>query len=1552
MERKYITLEPLVPNNDSNEQTPPTPLTAEKGFEETFNQQNQESGEKNKEQVEKQRQEVKESLDKSLNFLKEFLAKNADKLSAEERARIAHAIITADNAKQDSLDKGLDKYEAKIIDSQGNKVRSREEGIPVDGLTEALQLIQNFQVESKKDAELVNTKHREAGELLNYLQQLENLKGQGASIANPDNLGSFISQNTPELRQDLLDLVGQWLKADQQPDGVNHDKLTDKDVGYEFNFYLFQVGQAARQLQGKYQQQIEGNRDLSITLAPEEISHLRETIKANSKDYFESLYNKKHGVGMDKQESDDQHAFTEREALFIDKDAELRQILLDKFQGQIEGFDKLSRIEQNYQLAMLSLREREVLEMPKLDGKDIPDEAPVPVLVTPEDGNETGVTPKALERILLINIDEIADSMAWRKAEQKLHVFYDNSKWLSFRRMGKSFTYEWRKLKFYQEALDEIKSNNNLLDAMRGRLQGQRNGASVNPELKDYFELLDDVLEQYENNLAKNSESGDAIQQTQEVSDLVAKMVAAHASGDVREWARLGPEYADPSMDERARVELFVKNAIVPKMGAGAKWDEKDTSKQNEQSLYASNFWQIAENYKDKQEQVKSKYLKDIEGENLTPEQQEQLEKLLGEHMAGLGKLDIQLGAKERDLYNNKPKGILAFYEKAMQFTQNSKVLSAVINPVTVGLGAAVAFRLGQTAVKGAGVAAVGAAGVFLSPFAPLIIGAGVAGGWRFLKANKDLKFDLARDRRNEALGGDKSELLDKKGGIRYTTLGYGEAQGFLQSIDGKDFNSLSNDERQMLGNIQAMRNIEKSDNNRDERRVDLFVADSDEGARKGSVIGLRNKLDIALRQWEPQLGNISGVERSILRDVNAVDKDEQSFRLLRSTYAGVGGAVIGTGAGLIIPEGFYIGGRHLGLIDGNRSSALENLIDQGTGTADHGAWNDLLGRAQHMTTDGENYAFYDPETGQKFSAEEAAALQTQAGGGFKLEDLRREDWHGVGRNFQGKELQQWHTWNKDKDSVAIDVHRMMNNVHQNVLNHNTTNWDGTHDPKMTELLKEVSAHDKDGTLTDRMQVRIFPTGDDYNNGQGISVGHVDESGKLVLSDEMRKYAFDASGHQNARAIEVGYMDDKGEFHTLNTAVGDGDMEGPSPPSHPLEPMTPAVYDIALSFVPPSRKVWGRYGDEKEKPGNEEKPRDNKGDGIVNKTALGFKEGAIAGLAGAQSIREMRQVNNKMEARAGSPKAAAIELVRSMQEAGLSTKEVAGNKEIEFNPFDSYLSKEPADLIGPDWKKLLESIPREQLANMKERAKKVKIDFPSTTKLIKDINFQNQMVYLLRDAPQSTIDMVKSIDIVGGERKPIRIPGVLVLTSARDKEGWKDDMRGYVRRVVNDRAENSNTKVEDESIKEDTNNEANEEESTERPNWVVNTQAWGDLTDPKKGLIKVGLDEHGLKPKLSDNLLELLDNSSPADANAKYEKIFKKLHGLEIRANTRDRDYFRRLIETVEQLDQQPGEGDTVIPEYSKKARVKAKAERKEEVNPSPEKNTETKKSKTKKKVK
>lgn len=1352
-----------------------------------------------KEALEKSREEVRESLTASLALLEKFLAENQDTLDAVTKQKLQWAIQAARDAKEASLDKGEDSTLSIVVDESGRPALDsngqpiqRMERVPVDGVIEGLELMAERQAVAAAEKEVLQKKLSQVQAVKTYFDPNS---PDGQNSGNP--IETFLDSSTPDAKSDILSLVEAWQEQDRATGATFHDQIDSATGLYNPDFYLRQILEASKQLEAHYaalESRTQVNEDGDTAKA------LAQQLRDNSKNYFDDHYGKPRGEGLTLAEAADQDPHTEHEANIISKDPNFRSWLVAKYQAEIPGFDQMTSKDQDYQLAMRTLRDRDVLVMPQAKEMEA------------QDVSESKQEQK-FKKILLIDIDEVVRSMAVRQAEQKLYEFFKNSSWL--KRMWKSVSESGYRYKFYQEALRQIKENNDLMEAIRGRLAGQE-GQKVKPGLEDHFKLLDEIIVSYQENLVNATETGETVEQTARTAELIAKMVSAHASGNVAEWAKLGEEYANPSLSDRQRVELYVKNVIAPSIqGAGKTGKDGEGS---ETMMFASNFWQIAEDFKAKSEAEKAKYLKEGEVE-LSPEDKERVEAALAEHMAGLRNLDIQLGRKERDLYNNKPEGLLAFYEKAMDWSERSRIGRWLVNPVTVGIGAAVATRGAMGAVRalavgGASIASGILIGGTMPVLLPILVGGAAGGLFRGIRTNKDLKYDLARERRNETLGGDVSEMM--KESFRYDQMSYADAIATMSVLKDRDPKSLSPDEREQVIKVLAMRQFEKQAEN----NIDLFFDDSGEAARTGSVIGMRNQLDILIRDTGSQFSKseIDEAVKTLSSSIKEKDSAEFRFRLGRSAFAGATAAVVGVGAGMVGQEIVYVGGRLLGLINPEKSTTLEMLFDKATGSPNH-LYNGIFGRANNLVDPGAPGVFRGPDgsslTEQQVNELAAgrnviikgvdglyhdktgavlteAQAQQMASRSVILEQLHREDWHGYGKNFHGKELQQWHVWDKN-NSVKIDVHNMMRSIDKNIIGNHTINWDKTTDPKLIEVLSEMRQFKDAGTLHEHIQVRIFPTQEMYNSGQGINVGHLDSSGRLELSDELRNIAFGSDKSQLARAIEVGYTDQSGKFHVLNTAVGEGNMQLPEA-GVIVEQMQPADYDWFVPLVPPGRKVYGR----KPKESADQTPQsDMKASEPAGRQVDIAERVDVPPLRKVEAVQVDAVANRPIPASESTPIPKPVEPLPEANPAGttpeinpvfaateanpIDAKIEAADQKRKLNSLYGFFSRKNVDKLGDNWKLAVSSFDEDQAGIIIEKAKKIKIDIPVVQKLQGSADFSKQILDFVLGIDEKILKKMDEVLLVNPGRKKYTANNGVVLLSTEDPKIWEQRLQAFKR---------------------------------------------------------------------------------------------------------------------------------------------------------------------------
>ncbi len=1085
-----------------------------------------------KELIEKQREKAKLSMEAALIKIRAFLESlNVEELTEQEAKEVANmrwALDAAESAAHGLNDPMQDKYMVQVLNEDGNvrsengKPMQREEGIPLDGIIKALDTMKRvtdqWVVEQKKDNADID-----ATNLLDQKRILNNLNTPQEVLSEVDKMSQLNAsgekQSGPEayhqIIEDVNSMVEQWEQADRS-NGSHADQFYGDH--YSDNFRQHQRAEALKQILESHRDK-ERNDDSVNAQAVKEYEQLKSSLETYAKNYFDYHYGKDNGIGLTEAEAIDQNPYTKREANLIEKHADpaYRTGLVEKYGNDIPGFDTKSPHEQNYALAMLVLRDREVMKVPEAKPK---------------------------KRIILVNATEIAERMAEAKAEEMKRDMLSKSGWLKRRWVG--LAERGYVMDFYKKALDEIKSDNNLMKAIEGRLIGNPNANKTGRNVGDYYKILDGIIETYEHNLEQNHERGDEVKD----AELATKMAPIFDAYARNEWSGVDPKYAKAAHENgsRAAIELFVRDEIAPTVAGD--WGKPGAPKKD--LLYASNFAKLAQEYKDYQEQLIAEA-----GGAETPEVKAQLK----EHLDSLAQLDIQLGYKERDLYNNLPKGTFSSMEKAMNWAESHKFMGQfVANPIVFGLAAAVSTRIATTGFRGAGMAAgFGIAGaVGLSPFIlPLVAGGAGIGAYMYYKRSKNLKIDAAVARSNEALGGQQENVLTESKG-RFENMTYNAAIGFMQGLEGKDLATLNDTDKQKLAEIAARRGIEKSKGN----QRDLFIADQETGARQGTVLGERNRVDILLKHLTGDLDLT--VERNrqkdlIISKINDAENSENSYRKWQSWKTALAGGALAIGASLAAQEVLYLSGRGLGVeYFKNRGTNFERFMDYAAEKSDSmkSWWHDnsmLRNPSTFSAVDGA------PTVGGSIPGTETNPNTDANAQEYILNKFGKKIWddqpgrHGTHHlEFEGKQQNQYHVWEgkKGQGHITIDEARTMKQIHGNIARGDTVAWDKSTDPKLLSIMQEMKQHQAAGDLNQRMEVRVFTNNEAYKGNTGITAGHLDAAGKLQLTDELRGKAFDANGNQLARAIEVGYIDKNGTFHVLNTHTGKGTMELPHPPPH------------------------------------------------------------------------------------------------------------------------------------------------------------------------------------------------------------------------------------------------------------------------------------------------------------------------------------------------------------------------------------------------------------------
>ena len=365
---------------------------------------------------------------------------------------------------------------------------------------------------------------------------------------------------------------------------------------------------------------------------------------------------------------------------------------------------------------------------------------------------------------------------------------FEKSGWFK-RNIWKGLSENYYRLKYYQEAIKEIQQDNNLLKAIEGRLSGGKITGTANKT--DYHAILDSVVTQYENDLVEaERELGDKVAGNPQLSVKVAELMYRHQQN---KWADLGADYN--GLTGRDAVELYVKKEIAPQLKNAAWARDAQGNKTREADakglLYANNLWEIAEGNKDFINHQVEKAVRQFGPENKAA---------IIAQLEGVMNVEMQLGLRDRDIQNNRPKGILSIYERLLDKTENNRFLGKIVtNPFVMGVvGGVLGGKVGRAAGKalvGAGLIGTGIATSFA---APLVAGAGIGAYMAYRKRSKDIKYDIAQEQRFETLGGVSHELLDRVG--RYDTMKFDDALAMMHSLENKA--TLTDAEKQMLAEV------------------------------------------------------------------------------------------------------------------------------------------------------------------------------------------------------------------------------------------------------------------------------------------------------------------------------------------------------------------------------------------------------------------------------------------------------------------------------------------------------------------------------------------------------------------------------------------------------------------------------------------------------------------------------------------------------------------------------------------------------------------------------
>ncbi len=1123
--------------------------------------------------VEVRRQEIKAAVDGALDMLSKKLS--SGKLSEREKEKL---LWIKKNVKETSAKIKNSDYRVEAKD--GDKVLdSRWEGLAIEDLqSEVDKEVESIKKVVKNTERVQQLKAKADANTLDEESKKREWKG--------------VLDQLPEgnLKRRIFARVEEWKKADGR-------EYSPAEMDQQLGEACFEIVKEHTQEKLDLLKQLGGEQ----TREAERLAKIFHTLQGASDKYFTYHYQKlsEDLTGAEKQK---QELYTRREVGIIEKDPVYKKNLLENYGHKLpSNFDSWDLKKQNLKLAELALgnrlvllmpRTKKLLEVPKVkyedeqpvvirDGTkepgsriepvdpkhrlqnknepyDIENEAFGPGRLPPEPP-ETPAIPETPKKLLLVDISEIAKRMAWTKAEERLRKEFEPSGGF-FKKLAKNawkgLSEDTKRVRYYQQALNEIQADGNLMRAISERTSGQplpNGGTQVSPE---HDQLLKKIIGEYEHDVVDSQrEVGDIVKDNGEVRAALAQLMYSHANNS---WSKLGGEYT--RLTGEKAVEYFVKDKILPLLH-GQKWS-KDLDQQKERKglLYANNFLGIAESYKAYiQEQTKA----------AVKEFGERHEQQVLEHLQGTMNLDLQLGYKERDLVNNRPKGILNVYEKVVSWGEKHPVLGKIaMNPFVIGAAATLAGRGIQRATKWgmvAGGVALGAAGFW----APIGIGAVVGGAYRAFKRSKDIKHDQAQELRHQTLGGGPSEVLGKNNEMGYGTaiMSFKDAQSRVDAL--KDKTEFTDAEKSQLAQIYARLQLERGfmhDKNNQFTKVDLFKLEEDAGKRFGTTEVAKADLRIALKKLgisEQDLQGIIDVQKGTILDIiKAADKKQDSFRRKEMLKAGAFGAVAGLAGGVAAQAAINWGGEHVEKLWGG--SYFKN----------HGT---TLGQIRDWAKGSEVYKNYfgssAPTVGVPKSMEALEYLNSLRGNvvGGNVETIHTVNWYD---NQNPLESSHKHSLNELRFFISKDS---SDNFHFKVPVQEGDSWHTTPDYKVAEINNAFSEG--------RIKMIFMPGGASPHEGVVLDVDPVTKEVVIPKGSNLRDL-FDSNGRPKGNGVfglaeQTGIRPDGSKNYVwINSDHGNNEKvvsqvveqvkqnieQGPKP----------IDYWSAIPTVPPTRKGWLR----------------------------------------------------------------------------------------------------------------------------------------------------------------------------------------------------------------------------------------------------------------------------------------------------------------------------------------------------------------------------------------
>lgn len=732
--------------------------------------------------------------------------------------------------------------------------------------------------------------------------------------------------------------------------------------------------------------------------------------------------------------------------------------------------------------------------------------------------------------------------------------------------------------KFYREQLQNIQNDKDLLAGLETRILKKSQGRGTVESKKASQEVLDSVIEEFEKKIVEADEKGEIVNDPN-VNQTAAELFYGWATGAIA---------------SREEFDQQVEEKIMPLVKASGRQFTNEQNRKGEAAglMYANNFFQLAESYKSYLQNEVSK-LKEKYGEDQ--------EQIIKDEVKAQMALDIQLGLKQKDLYETKPLNTLKWYEKLVDATERIPILNKILaNPVSYGvLGGVVGTFAGKGAARmAAGAGLVTLAGV--APWlAPLILGFGFGGLYAGMRRSRDLAHDRGFDLRRSTLGAEsEGRRTAKMREFQYDTLTAEGLTAELQAMLQKS--RLTDDDKGRVAEITARLQLER------ERSVDLIGVQGAEGSKHGTkavamkdlkiVLGeVKNKHDLGEEQLRD---NVEQLKTALGKMVDERDRAFGRYKAAESVKAGVFGALMGLAGGAVAQEAGHevmdLAGhepkgetalQHLfHVVKGDKTYLSDKLqsmsfewpggaktdinIPEGTSLRADGGYYDLVDARGKVVFDNIeiNKDGFTPDTIERLRAQGfdfKDNVTTTQKMSSSLDDLKekfhlgkhpRIEWHdepgkryssffNKAIEFEGK--QQMLYLNKDANgAVYVDAKAVADNLIKNVedaFKEFGTNPDGSVDHKLLHIKDAILDSYSKGTLNEHLQAVIIPTEEASKEGVGALVqGATVNDYHLGLPKEVSDLF---TTEQSLRYLHhpVKYIELRFDNHVLATTIG-GDM--------------------------------------------------------------------------------------------------------------------------------------------------------------------------------------------------------------------------------------------------------------------------------------------------------------------------------------------------------------------------------------------------------------------------